>query len=155
MNTYMPPAAVGHRAKQFQYISQKIHSLITHSEIGTLLEKCEKDTSLNALEKRNIELLRRIYDDRTILPSELVGKLAAQSNKTLEIWKKAKAKSDFQMVLPDLEKLYALNLESSSLLAESKSMSNHFDALIDSRDKGFGVKNQGQQYFLIFFKNLT
>lgn len=141
LNTYMPPAAVGYRAKQFQYISQKVHSLISHSEVGTLLEKCEKDDSLNDLEKRNVELFRRIYDDRTILPLELVGKLAAQSNKTLEIWKKAKAKSDFQMVFPDLEKLFTLNIESSSLLAKSKNMSDSFDALLDSRDKGFGVKN--------------
>jgi len=141
MNTYMPPAAVGHRTKQFQYISQKVHSLITQPEIGTLLEKCEKDTSLDDLQRRNIELLRRGYDERTILPAELVGKLAAQSNKTLEIWKKAKEKSNFQMVLPDLEKLFALNVESSSLLAKSKNMNDSFDALIDSRDKGFCIKN--------------
>ena len=104
MNTYMPPAAVEQRAKQFQYLSKKTHSLITKPEVGTLLEICEKDSSLDNLQRRNVKLLRRSYDDRTILPLELVGKLAAQSNKTLEIWKKAKAKSDFQMVLSDLEK---------------------------------------------------
>ena len=141
MNTHMPPAAVEQRAKQFQYISQKIHSLIINPEMGTLLEKCEKDSSLDELQKRNIELLRRTYDERTILPPELVGKLAAQSNKTLEIWKKAKAKSDFQIVLPDLEKLFDLNVESTNLLAKSKNNNDPFDALIDSRDKGFGVKN--------------
>ncbi|MCG3225780.1 MAG: carboxypeptidase M32 [Candidatus Heimdallarchaeota archaeon] len=141
MNTYMPPAAVEHRAKQFQYISQKVHSLIINPEMGVLIEKCDKDSSLNDLQKRNIELLRRTYDERTILPPELVGKLAAQSNKTLEIWKKAKGKSDFQMVLPDLEKLFSLNVKSTTLLAESKGKDDPFDALIDSRDKGFGVKN--------------
>jgi len=140
-NTYMPPAAVEQRAKQFQYLSQKIHELITSSNTGTLLEDCEKDTALNELQRRNVELLRRTYDERTILPPELVGKLAAQSNKTLEIWKKAKEKSDFQMVLPDLEKLFELNVESTALLADSKNMNDSFDALIDSRDKGFGVKN--------------
>ena len=140
MNTHMPPAAVGYRAKQFQYISQKIHGLTTKSEIGTLLETCEKDISLDDFQRRNIELIRRAYDDRTILPSELVGKLAAQSNKTLEVWKKAKAKSDFQMVLPDLENLFALNVESTTLLAKSKNMDDPFNALIDSRDKGFSVK---------------
>ncbi len=139
MNTFMPPAAVGQRAKQFQYISQKIHGLITDPEIGSLLSSCEKDTSLNTLQKRNIELLRRSYDSRTILPSELVGKLAAQSNKTLEIWKKAKEQADFQMVLPDLEILFDLNMESASLLAKSKGMNDPFDALIDNRDKGFSV----------------
>ncbi|NPD87934.1 MAG: carboxypeptidase M32 [Asgard group archaeon] len=141
LNTHIPPAAVEHRSKQFQYLSRKIHGLITDPDMGTLLEACEKDSSLNDLQKRNIELLRRAYDDRTILPTELVGKLAAQSNKTLEIWKKAKKKSDFQMVLPDLEKLFALNVESTSLLAKSKDMDDPFDALIDSRDKGFSVNN--------------
>ncbi len=141
MNTHIPPAGVEQRAKQFQYISQKLHSLITNPEMGTLLETCEKDTSLNDLQKRNTKLLRRSYDERTILPPELVGKLAAQSNKTLEIWKKAKAKSDFQMVLPDLEKLFNLNIESTTLLAKSKNMNDPFDALIDSRDKGFSVKS--------------
>ena len=140
MNTHMPPAAVGYRAKQFQYISQKIHGLTTKPEVGTLLETCEKDNSLDDFRRRNIELIRRAYDDRTILPSELVGKLAAQSNKTLEVWKKAKAKSDFQMVLPDLEDLFALNVESTTLLAKSKNMDDPFNALIDSRDKGFSVK---------------
>ncbi len=141
LNTHMPPAAVEQRAKQFQYISQKVHSLITNPEMGILLEKCEKDSSLDELQRRNIELLRRTYDERTILPPELVGKLAAQSNKTLEIWKKAKEKSDFQIVLPDLEKLFDLNIESTTLLAKSKNNNDPFDALIDSRDKGFGVEN--------------
>ncbi len=139
MNVHMPPAAVGHRAKQFQYISQKVHSLITDSEVGSLLNKCNQDTSLDDLQKRNVELIQRSYDSRTILPSELVGKLAVQSNKTLEIWKKAKAKTDFQMVLPDLEVLFDLNVESAQLLAKSKNMNDPFDALIDDRDKGFSV----------------
>ncbi|MHA1953412.1 MAG: carboxypeptidase M32, partial [Candidatus Heimdallarchaeaceae archaeon] len=139
MNAYIPPAGVEHRAKQFQYISQKVHSLITNPEMGALLDQCEKDTSLNDLQKRNVALLRRSYDERTILPPELVGKLASQSNKTLEIWKKAKEKSDFQIVLPDLEELFELNVESTSLLAESKNMNDPFNALIDSRDKGFSV----------------
>lgn len=139
LNTYMPPAAVGHRAKQFQYISQKIHSLNTNPERGKLLDLCEKDKSLDDFQKRNVELLRRSYDINTVFPPELVGKLAAQSNKTLEVWKKAKAKADFQMVQPDLEKLFPLQLEAAELLAKSKSMNDPFNALIDTRDKGFSV----------------
>lgn len=139
-NTYMPPAAVGHRAKQFQYISSKIHELITDPAVGTLLNSCEQDETLDNLQKRNVVLLRRSYDSRTILPAELVGKIAAQSNKTLEIWKKAKEKSNFSLVLPDLEQLFDLNMESALLLAKSKNMKDPFDALIDNRDKGFSVK---------------
>ena len=139
MNAYMPPAAIEYRSKQFQYISQKVHDMITNPTVGTLINACEKDAALNDFQRRNIELIRRFYDTRTILPSELVGKLAAQSNKTLEVWKKAKSKSDFKMVLPDLKKLFELNLQSAELLAKSKNMNDTFDALIDDNDKGFSV----------------
>ncbi|MHA1707847.1 MAG: carboxypeptidase M32 [Candidatus Heimdallarchaeaceae archaeon] len=139
MNTYMPSGAVEYRAKQFQYISKKAHQLWTDPEISLLIEETEKSVSLNFPQKRNVELMKRWYEERTIFPSELVEKLATQSNRTLEIWKKAKAKTDFKMVLPEMEKLFTLNLESSELLAQYKGKKDPFDALIDSRDKGFSV----------------
>ena len=140
MNTYMPPAAVEHRAKQFKYISQKLHKMWIDSSFADLLVQSEKIDSLDSLQTRNVELIRRSYDSRTILPSELVGQMAAQSNKTLEIWKKAKAKKEFQMVLSDMEKLFALNVQAAELYAKSKNMHDSFDALIDQRDKGFSVE---------------
>ncbi|MHA1302473.1 MAG: carboxypeptidase M32 [Candidatus Heimdallarchaeaceae archaeon] len=142
MNTYMPSnqKAIEYRAKQFQYISQKTHKLSTDPKILELIKECEKDNSLDSVQQRNIELIKRAYENRTALSTELVGKLAAQSNKTLEIWKKAKAKEDFKMVLPELEKLFGLNVEAAELYAKSKGMNDPFDALIDTREKGFSVK---------------
>ncbi len=140
MNTYMPPSAVEHRAKQFKYISQKLHKMWIDSSFADLLLQSEKIDSLDSLQKRNVELIRRSYDSRTILTSELVGQMATQSNKTLETWKKAKAKKEFQMVLPDMEKLFALNVQVAELYAKSKNMHDSFDALIDHRDKGFSVE---------------
>jgi len=109
MNTYMPSRAVEYRAKQFQYISKKAHQLWTDPEISLLIEETEKSVSLDFPQKRNVELMKRWYEERTVFPSELVEKLARQSNRTLEIWKKAKAKTDFKMVLPEMEKLFSLN----------------------------------------------
>ncbi|MHA1201208.1 MAG: carboxypeptidase M32 [Candidatus Heimdallarchaeaceae archaeon] len=139
MNTYMPPAAVEYRAKQFQYISTKTHQLWVDEKISSLIESCQKDESLDTIQKRNIELIKRSYDNKTIFPTELVGRIASQSNRTLEIWKVAKEKKDFQEVLPDLEKLFQLNVESAELLAEAKGMNDPYNALIDRNDKGFSV----------------
>ncbi|MCK5409783.1 MAG: hypothetical protein KAJ30_05910, partial [Candidatus Heimdallarchaeota archaeon] len=139
MNTYMPPAAVEYRAKQFQYISTKTHQLWIDEKISHLIESCQKDGSLDLVQKRNIELIKRSYDNKTIFPTELVGKIASQSNRTLEIWKGAKEKKDFQKVLPDLEKLFQLNVEAAELLAEAKGMNDSYNALIDRNDNGFSV----------------
>ena len=139
MNVRMPPGAVEYRAKQFQYISTKTHKLRTDEKIASLLKSCQEDTSLNDLQKRNVELLKRNYENSTIFPIELVGKLASQSNRTLEIWKKAKAEKNFQIVQEDMEKLFQLNLESAELLAKAKGMKDPYNALINLNDPGFSV----------------
>jgi len=158
LNTYIPPAAVDYRAKQFKYISTKIHQLWVDEKIPSLIESCQKDGSLDAVQKRNVELFKRSYDNRTVLPTELVGKLASQSNSTLEIWKVAKEKKDFQVVLPDMEKLFQLNVESAELLAEAKGMNDPYNALIDRNDKGFSVDllsklfNEAKSFLIPFVK---
>ncbi|UJG42790.1 MAG: carboxypeptidase M32 [Candidatus Heimdallarchaeum endolithica] len=141
MNVVMPSniGAINYRSKQFQYLSQEIHRLITKNKTAELLEKCEKDKSLDNYQKRNIQLIRRMYENRTALTSELVGQMSKQSNKTLEIWKKAKVKKDFSLVKDDLEKLFKLNVQAAELYATKKEINDPFDALIDTRDKGFSV----------------
>ncbi|MBY8999445.1 MAG: carboxypeptidase M32 [Candidatus Heimdallarchaeota archaeon] len=146
LNTYIPPAAVNYRAKQFQYLSTKTHKLWIDEKISSLIESCEKDGSLDSFQIRNVELIKRSFDSRTIFPTELVGKLASQSNRTLEIWKKAKEKKDFQEVLPNMEKLFQLNVEAAELLAKSKGMNDPYNALIDRNDPGFSVDSLGKLF---------
>ncbi len=146
MNTYMPPSGLEFRTKQFQYLSQRIHKLWTSTEMVNLISISEKNNELDELQRRNVVLLRRQYDNRTVIPGRLVGSIAAQSNKTLEIWKKAKAENDFQMVLPDLENLFSLNIEAAELLAKSKNINDPYEALIDQRDKGFSVTKLKQLF---------
>ncbi len=140
MNTYMPPQALEFRTKQFQHISQKVHKSYTSPELMQLIVECQKDSSLIPIQQRNVELMRRQVETRTVFPSELVGKMSMQSNRTLEIWKKAKQLNDFHLVQPELEKLFSLNKQAGELLAEKKNIADSFDAMIDMRDRGFSVK---------------
>jgi carboxypeptidase Taq len=108
LNTGMPEKGLNFRTQQFSWVNQALHKRWTGNKLFDLIKKCEKDTSLGKIELRNIELLNREYANRTVIPADLVGELAVQSNKTLEIWKKAKKTDQFNVVLPDLKKLFIM-----------------------------------------------
>ena len=140
MNTYMPSSALEHRTNQFNWLQQTMHKKWTSEKMISLINQCEKDSTLNNVEKRNVILLKRIVEEKIVLPIELVGQLAIQSNKTLEIWKIAKKKNDFSVVQSELEKLFALEVKKANLLAEAKELSDPYEALVDSRDPGFTIE---------------
>ncbi|MFX1518175.1 MAG: carboxypeptidase M32 [Promethearchaeota archaeon] len=146
LNTYMPRDALGFRTKQFNWLQQAIHKRWISHEFESLIKQCEEDQTLDDIQKRNVNLVRREYNDRTILPLELVGALASQSNKTLEVWKKAKASNDYQSVVKDLKTLFDLNLKRAELLARSKGFNDPYEALIDFREPGFSVKMLSQLF---------
>ncbi|MHA1226459.1 MAG: carboxypeptidase M32 [Candidatus Hodarchaeales archaeon] len=140
MNTYMPPSALEFRSNQFNWLQQTVHKKWISREMEDLIKKCEKKKDLDLIQQRNVVLMRRAYDNRTVLPLDLVGELASQSNKTLEIWKKAKVKNDFSIVKKELKKLFALELKRAQLLAEAKGIQDPYEALIDTHDHGFSIK---------------
>jgi carboxypeptidase Taq len=154
----IPPVGLNYRTQQFNWIQRQIHKKITSEQTRKLLSLCEKDETLNSLQNRNVLLIRREYDNNTVIPETLVGKLAAQSNKTLEIWKKAKLKNQFQLVLLELVKLFSLNVQKAELLAKTKGISDPYEALIDTRDPGFTVDlltkifNETKQFLTPFVK---
>jgi len=161
MNTYMPSSALEHRTNQFNWLQQAIHKKWTSEKMISLINQCEKDSTLNTVEKRNVNLLRRAVEEKNALPIELVGQLAIQSNKTLEIWKIAKKKNDFSVVQSDLKKLFELEVEKATLLAEAKGLSDPYEALVGIRDPGFTIGrlnnffNEAKKFLVPFVEKCT
>ncbi len=134
METKMPPKGVGLRSQQLALLSQMSHRLSTDPEIGDLLSKIEKHTdyeSLSALQKRNVYLLRKHYDEQTKLPEKLVKETAKQEAIAIDVWKKAKGAKDFSMFKPELEKMFKLRKQAADILMEVKGTASPYDALID------------------------
>jgi carboxypeptidase Taq len=133
METKMPPKGITLRSQQLAMMSQLGHKMATDPEIGKLL-KMEKDPrydTLDAKQKRNVYLVRKMYNEQTALPEKLVVEIARQHAITIDIWKKAKAAKDFAMFKPDLEKLVDLQKEAADILMKVKSTATPYDALID------------------------
>ena len=134
METKMPPKAIKLRSLQLAMLSRIGHKMSTDPEIGKLLEEImrhREHDSLGDIQKRNLYLIKKHYDEQTKLPEELVVETARQQAMTIDTWKKAKAAKDFSMFKPELEKLLDLRKRAAEILMDVKRTATPYDALID------------------------
>jgi carboxypeptidase Taq len=135
METLMPPKAVEQRSQQLALLSRISHKMSTAPEIGKLLTVIltnpQHDT-LGEVEKRNVHLIKKNYDEQTALPENLVAEITKQQAITVNTWKKAKKAKSFIMLKPDLEKLVALSKQAAQILMQVKETATPYDALLDS-----------------------
>jgi len=134
METMMPPRGIKLRSLQLSMLSRMAHQMSTNPEIGRLLTDImghpEVD-KLGQVERRNLHLIKKRYDEQTRLPEELVAETSKQEAVTVDTWKKAKAAKDFSRFKPELEKLVALKKQAAEILMDVKETATPYDALID------------------------
>jgi carboxypeptidase Taq len=137
--TYMPPSGAGQRAEQIAFVSALAHEKATSKRIGDLIAQCEQDKTLTAIasspEARNIREMRRDYDHATRIPTDLVAELARTGSQAQEVWKDARAKNDFAMFEPWLEKMVSLTRRKAECLGVPKG-GELYDALLDMYEPG-------------------
>jgi len=134
METKMPPKGVNLRSQQLALLQKIGHKMLTDPENGELIDKIVKDPGyegLSRLQKRNVHLAKKEYDEATKLPERLVVETARQQALTVNVWKKAKEARDWGMFKPELEKLYKLRVEAADILMEVKGTKTPYDALLD------------------------
>ncbi len=134
METMMPPKAINLRSEQLALLSEIHHKMSTAPVTGKLLNSMLKHReyeSLSEVEKRNVHLMKKNYDEQTKLPSKLVTAIAKQQAISINTWKKAKAQKNFALFKPELEKLVALNKQAADILMKVKQTKTPYDALID------------------------
>jgi carboxypeptidase Taq len=134
METMMPPNAVPQRSMQLELLSRIGHQMSTNPEIGKLLNKIQSNpayTQLGDVEKRNVYLINKSYLEQTSLPEKLVAEMAKQETITVNTWKKAKAKKDYNLLKPELKKLLDLSMQAADILMKVKQTKTPYEALID------------------------
>jgi carboxypeptidase Taq len=135
MDTMMPPGAVEQRSEQLALLSRIHHKLSTDPAIGKLLETINSSPEyqmLNEMEKRNVYLITKNYREQTSLPEKLVADIAKQEAITVNIWKKAKAQTNFKLFKTDLQKLLDLSKQAAEILMKVKETRTAYDAAVDN-----------------------
>src|SRR5665647_702175 len=135
MEIYMPPKALEQRSQQLALLSRIHHKLGTDPKIGKLLNTIQTSPNILTLghvEKRNLYLINKSYQEQTALPEKLVGDLAMQEAKTVNTWKEAKAKKDFNLFKADFQKLLDLSKQAAEILMKVKQTKTPYEALLDN-----------------------
>ena len=135
METMMPPKAVEQRSEQLALLSRISHKMSTAPEIGKLLNAILTDRQYEALgemEKRNVYLSKKNYDEQIALPEKLVSDIAKQQAITVNTWKKAKKAQSFTALKPELEKLVELSKQAAQILMQVTKTATPYDALLDN-----------------------
>jgi carboxypeptidase Taq len=134
METMMPPKAVEQRSEHLALLSRISHKMSTAPEIGNLLNAILADPkydTLGEVEKRNVYLVKKNYDEQTALPEKLVSDIAKQQAITVNTWKKAKKAKNFATLKPELAKLVTLSKQAAHILMKVKETATPYNALLD------------------------
>jgi carboxypeptidase Taq len=128
--TYLPPAAAGHRAQQLAWLSSRAHEMATSEDWKNALESAENE---RGHQDTNLRELRREFDRASKISVELVARDSIASSLAKHAWAEARERSDFSIFAPHLETLLLIAREKAELWGyEGES----YDALLDGYERG-------------------
>src|SRR5262245_31716990 len=134
--TYMPPKASAFRGEQMGLLARLGHEMATAPIIGELLAQVEASPLLRDPESdaaANTREVRRHYDRAVKLPAALVEELARVTTQAQQVWREARAASDFGKFRPSLEAIVRLLREKADAIGYRTS---RYDALLDEYEPG-------------------
>ncbi|MFW9918615.1 MAG: carboxypeptidase M32 [Candidatus Thorarchaeota archaeon] len=137
MLTYMPPRGAQLRGEQLGAMTRIIQRMQTSPEYADLLLRSEKEVDdSNALESRNLKILRKNYEVARSLPEDLVAEIAKQRAISNQAWGKARSESKWKIFEPELEKTFELSKKAAELTMDAKGASTLYDSLLDDFEPG-------------------
>ncbi len=108
--TYMPAGGNDARGQQLATLSKIAHERATTDELGKLLDelKTELAGDESSDEAALVRVATRDYKKETCVPADFVVEQALVTAAAYQGWMEARAKSDFSIVRPHLEKVVEL-----------------------------------------------
>lgn len=136
--TYMPAGGTAARAEQSALMARLHHERRTDPRVGDLLAMCEADPALTGPDTEsaaNLREMRRDYDKAVRVPGDLVAELARAGSEAQDIWKHARARSDFSAFAPALTTMIGLTRRKAECLGVPAG-GELYDALLDEYEPG-------------------
>ena len=110
------------------------HKLIADPQVGERLDfLAQHGQALSFLQRRQVEELRRRWEQLSRIPSEEYMEYAQLTNLASDVWHKAKQDNDFASFQPVLERLVDFNRRFAAYYDDSKAP---YDALLNEYERG-------------------
>jgi carboxypeptidase Taq len=129
--TYMPRGGAEGRGNQMALIGRLEHERFTSSELGKLLEDLKpyvENLDPDSDEARIVKVTTRNYEKAVRVPTRHVVDFTQAKTLGQQAWMEARAKSDFAIFRPHLEKIVALRQEYAGFFPNFE---HPYDALLD------------------------
>lgn len=134
--TLMPDGAADGRAEQLATLHGLAHELLVAPATADLLSAAETEKgTLGRWERANLAEMRRAHAHATAVPGDLVEASSKASSKAEMVWREARAKSDFALLLPHLKEVLDLQREIGKAKGAALGLAP-YDALLDQYDPG-------------------
>jgi carboxypeptidase Taq len=134
---FMPPGAAETRARQMATIGGMLHEMGIDPALGTLLEALNGqigDLDYDSDEASIVRVNWRDYQKAVRIPPEKVAAFFGAVGIARPAWAEARAKSDFSLFQPHLERLVDMQIELAELIGYESG--NPYDALLDFYETG-------------------
>ncbi len=129
--TYMPPAAGAYRAEQLSLLAAMAHDRATAPQVGEWLGALADSTLASDPHSKTgtvIREMRRTYDRKTKLPSELVAAITRASSLGQQAWVEARKENNYAKFAPHLAGIMRLKCEEADAVGYNEC---RYDALLD------------------------
>ena len=134
MATTMPSGGAERRAEQMALLKTMVHEIQTAPDMADLLAAAEGEVT-DPWDSANLREMRRDWVHANAVPADLVSALSTAESTCEMVWREARAKADFAMVLPSLTHL--LGLVRQKAAAKSAALGvGAYDALLDLYEPG-------------------
>ena len=136
-STVAPKESWAGRGQTMGVMSQIIYDLETKPENAELLSYLEAHAEeLSALERRQVEVMRKGYDQMHKVPAEEYVEYSVLVNEAENVWEKAKNENDFASFAPYLEKIVNFNRKFAGYYHPEMAP---YDALLNEYEEGLNT----------------
>jgi carboxypeptidase Taq len=129
MAAMMPDGGSDRRGEQLSAIKALHHQLMTDPDIPEWIDKA-KSQDLTDWQSANLREMNRAWIHEAALPADLVEAVVKTTTATEMVWREAREKSDFALVLPHLQSLLSLVREQAQIKSEALGV-GLYDSLLD------------------------
>jgi carboxypeptidase Taq len=134
--TVMPPDGADARAEQRATIERLAHEALVADELAALLEELRDDEAglePTSDEASIVRVARRDHEKARRVPAELRAELVREASRGMMAWFEARARSDFSILLPHLERQFELKRRYIDCFEPT---GDPYDVLLDDYEEG-------------------
>lgn len=130
MSVLMPPGGADARVEQLSALTLTTHEMKTDPALADLLDAAEEEQSGDPWQVANLREMRRSWVHANAVDADLVDATTRACSACEMVWRDARPENDFARVLPYLEEVLNLSVQTAEAKAEALDRSP-YEALLD------------------------